>query len=149
MNLWKYYTYAGRYQEDACRVLECIHSVYRHDQVTFNQLDRVLIETGLNPDSLYHQLSAGYETPQLNRLALALDLPEKSLCSAPSPLQSCAQAMIQLTNQAGSSSAEIAEIAQGIHCLAGQLPDLPAKPPKQKMPYYQKDKARRWKGRPV
>jgi hypothetical protein len=131
--------YYGAVQEDMCRVLELIRSMYRHEQVTFDQLNRALIRLGLNPDSLYRQLSAGYETPQLNLLAEALGLPEKSLCCMPP--QSFGQAMTKLVNQAGSSAAEIAQISQGILTLAEETPQ-----PAQKIPYYQRDKAQWWKG---
>ena len=194
---------AARYQESALAVLDLIRSVYRQE-VTSEQLYKALIGLDLDPHSLYHQLSAGYETPQLNALAEALGLPEKSLCSFPPPLQSYAclvlrsagiqptdelvtqicvaaeqgsivtgdhpyiivdalvdvlraypppkqpiqdfgQAMQQLINQAGESAASLDGISQGILRMASETPQ-PAKP-KQKAPYYQKDKQQWWKGK--
>lgn len=136
---------AARYQEDALRTLELIHSVYQHKQVTSDQLVKALVGLGLDPYLLYHQLSAGYETPQLNLLAEALGLPEKSLCSAPPQLvQSFEQAMTQLINQAGQAQEELGTLSQAILDMAAALPEAK---PKQKVPYYQKDKAHWWKGR--
>ena len=43
------------------------------------QIDAALITTQLDIHSLYHDLSAGYETPLLQRFAEALNLPLKRL----------------------------------------------------------------------
>ena len=50
------------------------------------------------------------------------------------------RAITQLVNQAGSSQAEVEQLSQGILQLAEETPK-----PKQKMPYYRKDKAQWWK----
>ena len=136
---------AARYQEDALRALELIWDVYQHKQVAADQLIKALISLDLDPYLLYHQLSAGYETPQLNRLAEALGLPEKSLCSSPPRLvQSFEQAMTQLINQAGHTQEELGTLSQAILDMAAVEPE---EKPKQRVPYYQKDKAHWWKGR--
>lgn len=51
----------------------------------------------------------------------------------------------QLQTQAGMSEAELDDISQGILRLAEEIPQ-PAKT-KQRMPYYQRNKAQWWKGR--
>ena len=55
------------------------------------------------------------------------------------------ESMQQLQTQAGGSEAELDDISQGILRLAEEIPQ-PVKP-KQKLPYYQKDRAQWWKGR--
>lgn len=55
------------------------------------------------------------------------------------------ESMQQLQAQAGESEAELDDISQGILRLAEET-SQPAKP-KQKMPYYQRNKAQWWKGR--
>lgn len=52
--------------------------------------------------------------------------------------------MQQLQTQAGQTQEELGTVSQAILDMAVALPE---EKPKQKMPYYQKDKAHWWKGR--
>ena len=62
----------ARHQDEVMRiaVLTALPSV---------QVDAALTAAGIDPRSLYNDLAAGYETPQLERFAEALNVPLKRL----------------------------------------------------------------------
>lgn len=125
--------HASKHEGDVYRVLALIQSVYGYE-LPFDQVDKALVHLALNPDTLYDQLSTGYETQEITALTGELGLPPGSLhCREPIfdavEVEAAMQGLVDPTVQ------------------KRKQPPLPAARPASKMPFYQKNKAQWWKGK--
>ena len=119
---------ARQYEEDVIRLLLCLQPDVK---IAFTQLDSALLHTGLSPRLLYEHASAGRYTPEMAQLDAELGLPVKP---------------VYVEEIAPVGMEEYEYIMQRLIDMGKEAPE-PLQPvkPKQKVPYYAKNKNKWWK----